>query len=163
MRRSWTAGVLLALLVIALIVVAWPDTAPDAEANGDRSAQRAQVGLATYYGPGFQGNRTASGARFDQRRMTAAHRTLPLGTRVRVTNLENGESVVLLINDRGPYGRNRRKGAIIDVSKGAATRLDFIADGLTRVRIEVLDGEDDEDAGNGPGQDERERRRPGVE
>jgi rare lipoprotein A len=80
---------------------------------------------------------------FDQNRITAAHRTLPLGTRVRVTNLENGESVVVLINDRGPYGRNRRKGAIIDLSKGAATRLDFISDGLTRVRVEIL--EDDEE------------------
>jgi rare lipoprotein A len=79
--------------------------------------------------------------------MTAAHRTLPLGTRVRVTNLENGQSVILQINDRGPYGRNYRKGTIIDVSKGAAHRLEFISDGLTRVRLEVLSDEEPEQSG----------------
>jgi rare lipoprotein A len=99
---------------------------------------RRQVGLASYYGAAFQGEETASGESFDYRRMTAAHRTLPLGSVVRVTNLENGRSVVLRINDRGPYGRNHRKGTIIDVSKGAARRLDFIRDGLVRVRVDVL-------------------------
>jgi rare lipoprotein A len=70
--------------------------------------------------------------------MVAAHRTLPLGTVVRVTNLENGRRVVLRIIDRGPYGRNYRKGTIIDVSEGAARRLRFIDDGLIRVKLEVL-------------------------
>ena len=70
--------------------------------------------------------------------MTAAHRTLPLGTIVRVTNLENGRSVVVRINDRGPYGRNFRKGTIIDLSRGAARRLRSIEDGLVRVRVDVL-------------------------
>lgn len=129
---GWTAG--LALLVLAIVGCARPDVDAGAEPPLVR-----QTGLATYYGPGFHGRQTASGTRFNQHAMTAAHRTLPLGTRVRVTNLENGESVELLINDRGPYGRNRRNGAIIDVSKGAAQRLDFVDDGLTRVRVEVLD------------------------
>jgi rare lipoprotein A len=70
--------------------------------------------------------------------MVAAHRTLPLGSLVRVTNLENGRRVVLRITDRGPYGRNYRKGTIIDVSEGAARRLRFIHDGLVQVRVEVL-------------------------
>ena len=99
---------------------------------------RTLVGYASYYGPGFHGNETANGETFDQRAMTAAHRTLPLGTVVRVTNLENGRSVVVRINDRGPYGRNFRNGTIIDLSKGAAQRLRFIKDGLVRVRVEVL-------------------------
>lgn len=99
---------------------------------------RTFVGLASYYGPGFHGEETANGETFNQRAMTAAHRTLPLGTVVRVTNLENGRSVVLRINDRGPYGRNYRKGTIIDVSKGAAERLRFIREGLVKVKVEVV-------------------------
>jgi rare lipoprotein A len=97
-----------------------------------------QTGLASYYGPGFNGDRTASGEIFDQRELVAAHRTLPLGSVVQVTNLENGRSVVLRVIDRGPYGKNHRKGCIIDVSKGAAQKLRFIRAGLIRVRIRVL-------------------------
>jgi peptidoglycan lytic transglycosylase len=97
-----------------------------------------QVGLASYYGPGFHGEPTASGKIFNQYEMVAAHRTLPLGSVVRVTNLENRRRVVLRVIDRGPYGRNYRKGTIIDVSKGAARRLGFIQDGLVPVRVEVL-------------------------
>jgi|KBSMisStaDraftv2_1062788.scaffolds.fasta_scaffold748974_2 rare lipoprotein A len=97
-----------------------------------------QRGLASYYGPGFHGRETASGTIFDQSAMTAAHRTLPLGTVVRVTNLENGRAVTLKVTDRGPYGRNYRRGTIIDVSKGAARRLHFVRDGLVRVKVEVV-------------------------
>ena len=97
-----------------------------------------QVGLASYYGPGFHGEVTASGEIFNQYEMVAAHRSLPLGSVVRVTNLENRRRVVLRVIDRGPYGRNYRKGTIIDVSKGAARRLGFIRDGLVPVRVEVL-------------------------
>ncbi len=71
--------------------------------------------------------------------MVAAHRTLPLGTVVKVTNLKNGRAVTLRVIDRGPYGRNHRKGTIIDVSKGAAQRLQFVRDGLVRVRVEILE------------------------
>jgi rare lipoprotein A len=100
---------------------------------------RPQFGLASYYGPGFHGEETASGETFNQNEMVAAHRKLPLGTVARVTNLENGRAVVVRIIDRGPYGRNYRKGTIIDVSKGAARRLDFIEDGLVRVRVDVIE------------------------
>jgi rare lipoprotein A len=113
-----------------------------ARAGGASSAatpRRVQVGLASYYGPGFQGDRTASGEIFDQRELVAAHPTLPLGSVVRVTNLKNGRSVVLRVIDRGPYGRNYRKGCIIDVSRGAARRLRFLKDGLTRVRVQLLE------------------------
>jgi rare lipoprotein A len=114
--------------------------APSALAAGQsaRHTPRKQVGLASFYGSAFQGEETASGEEFNRREMTAAHRTLPLGSIVRVTNLENGRKVVVRINDRGPYGRNHRRGTIIDLSKAAARRLGFVKDGLVRVRLEVL-------------------------
>src|SRR5262245_34652027 len=88
--------------------------------------------LASWYGRQHQGLKTASGERFDMRKMTAAHRTLPLGTKARVTNLETGSSVVVTINDRGPYVRDR----IIDLSVRAAQLLGIKEDGIARVRIE---------------------------
>jgi len=124
------------LLVVAVILIA--ASRGSREEEPERGARRVHVGLASFYGPGFHGEETASGEAFNQRAMTAAHRTLPLGTVVRVTNLENGRSVIVRINDRGPYGRNFRKGTIIDLSRGAAQRLRFIEDGLVRVRVEVL-------------------------
>jgi rare lipoprotein A len=111
-----------------------------APADAQRAPRRrVQVGLASFYGPGFNGDRAANGEVFDQRKLVAAHRTLPLGSVVRVTNLENGRNVVLRIIDRGPFGRNHRKGCIIDVSKAAARRLGFVKDGLSRVRVDVLE------------------------
>lgn len=97
--------------------------------------RRVYHGIASFYGPGFEGRQTASGRIFDSDEMVAAHRTLPFGTTVRVTNLENDRTVVLRIVDRGPYvGRN----TIIDVSKGAARRLRFVKDGRVKVKVEVL-------------------------
>lgn len=93
------------------------------------------VGYASWYGPNFHGKQTANGERFNQNAMTAAHPTLPFGTRVRVTNLENGRRVIVRINDRGPF---KDKSRIIDLSRAAAERLDFIRQGLTRVRLEVI-------------------------
>ena len=93
---------------------------------------RDQTGLASYYGDQFQGRVTANGERFDKRAMTAAHRTFPFGTRVRVTNLENGREVVVRINDRGPFVAGR----IIDLSEAAAEKLGMIAAGVVRVRVE---------------------------
>lgn len=91
------------------------------------------VGKASWYGPGFHGRKTASGERFNQNAMTAAHKTLPLHSVVRVTNLANNESVVVRINDRGPYVRGR----IIDLSKGAARAIGMR--GVARVAITPLD------------------------
>ena len=128
-RRWWVAGLLTAVTLV--LIAAAPPAVPSAPRRG-------QLGLASWYGPGFHGQKTASGEIFDQREMVAAHRTLPLGSVVRVTNLENGLRVVVRVIDRGPYGRNHRKGTIIDVSRGAARRLGFITDGLVRVRVDVL-------------------------
>ncbi|HXW03737.1 MAG TPA: septal ring lytic transglycosylase RlpA family protein [Vicinamibacterales bacterium] len=138
--RSWLIGIagIVVLPVMLLERAAEPSSGDDP----------VQFGLASYYGPGFHGEETASGEIFDQNRMVAAHRTLPLGTVVRVTNLENGRAVVLRVIDRGPYGANYRKGTIIDVSKGAARRLDFLEDGLVRVRVEVLQYPSGQDAEN---------------
>jgi rare lipoprotein A len=100
-----------------------------------RGVVRVEEGMATWYGREEQGGPTASGERFDMYKLTAAHRTLKLGTRVRVTRLANGRSVEVRINDRGPYGRGR----IIDLSYAAAQKLDMIGDGVARVRLEVLE------------------------
>jgi len=97
-----------------------------------------QTGDATFYANSFQGDRTASGLKFDNRKAVAAHRTYPFGTVARVTNLENGKSVNVVIVDRGPYGKNRREGALIDLSRSAAQGLDMIREGQVRVRIDVL-------------------------
>lgn len=128
--RSWCMAAMLTVVTLVLLSVTKP--------AGSAAPPRVQVGLASWYGPGFHGDKTASGEIFDQREMVAAHRSLPLGSVVRVTNLENGRRVVLRVIDRGPYGRNYRKGTIIDVSRGAARRLDFIRDGLVKVRVEVV-------------------------
>jgi rare lipoprotein A len=94
-----------------------------------------EEGLASWYGRGFEGRRTASGETFRKGEATAAHRTLPMGTQVKVTNLETGEVASLTINDRGP----QRRGRILDVSEQAARDLGFKNDGTTRVRVEAVE------------------------
>jgi rare lipoprotein A len=90
-------------------------------------------GEASFYGGQFHGRKTASGERFDQNKMTAASKELPLGSQATVTNEESGKSVDVKINDRGPYAEDR----VLDLSKGAAKKLDMIDDGTAPVRIEV--------------------------
>lgn len=126
----WLLGLLAAVMLVVAVATTW-SAASDDEA-------RVQLGLASWYGPGFHGEETASGEIFNQNKLVAAHRTLPLGSVIRVTNLENGRRVTLRVIDRGPYGRNFRNGTIVDVSRGAARRLGFIKDGLVRVRLEVI-------------------------
>lgn len=92
-----------------------------------------QTGIASWYGTFHHGWKTASGKRYDMNELTAAHRTLPFGTVATVTNLENGRSVVVVVNDRGPY----RRGRIIDLSRRAAERLGLVEKGIGEVRIEV--------------------------
>jgi len=120
---------------MAAIVVMLPAAAP---ATAEDTLPTVQVGLASWYGPGFHGEETASGEIFDQREMVAAHRSLPLGSVIQVTNLENGRRLTVRVIDRGPYGRNYRKGTIVDVSRGAAGRLGFLRDGLVRVRLDII-------------------------
>ena len=111
---------LLPLLVLALVACG-PKVPP-------------QTGQASWYGPGFRGKPTASGERFRPGRRTAAHRTLPFGTVVKVRDLETGRTVRVVINDRGPFA----KGRIIDLSKKAARRLRLIDRGHTRVELKVV-------------------------
>lgn len=92
-----------------------------------------EQGEASWYGPGFHGKKTASGEIYDMHAMTAAHKELPLGSTVKVTNLENGKSVVVRINDRGPFHGDR----IIDLSKAAAQALDVVHSGVAEVSVEV--------------------------
>lgn len=98
-----------------------------------------EVGVASWYGPGFHGKLTANGETYNQKAMTAAHKTLPLPTLVKVENLENGKSVVVRVNDRGPYS----KGRIIDLTEVAARRLDMLDKGTARVRVSVLSEDPD--------------------
>ena len=92
-----------------------------------------QVGNASWYGPGFDGKETASGETYDQNELTAAHRTLPLGTEAVVTNLETGKSVKVTINDRGPYAKGRK----IDLSRAAARQIGMTKKGVAKVKIET--------------------------
>lgn len=95
------------------------------------------TGVASWYGPGFAGRKTANGERFKPSALTAAHRTLPFGTSVKVTNLANDKSVVVRINDRGPYVGGR----VIDLSQGAAKKIGLIATGTGKVKIVALNVE----------------------
>ncbi|MBI4264762.1 MAG: septal ring lytic transglycosylase RlpA family protein [Acidobacteria bacterium] len=99
------------------------------------------MGLASYYADSFDGRTTASGRRFDNDAMLAAHPTYPFGTVVRVTNLSNRKSVTVRIVDRGPARGPRAQGVVIDVSRAAARALGFVGAGRTRVRLDVLNRE----------------------
>jgi rare lipoprotein A len=105
-----------------------------------------EEGVASWYGPGFHGNLTASGEQFDQGALSAAHPTLPLPTLARVTRLDTGASVLVRINDRGPYVGDR----VIDLSRAAAEALDFIDAGVAEVRVEALGPPDPEDRAAAP-------------
>ena len=98
------------------------------------ASAQATEGAASWYGPGFHGRQTASGETFDQNDLTAAHRSLPFGTQVRVTYEGTGESVVVRINDRGPFHGNR----VIDLSREAAEEIGLLGAGVGDVRLEVM-------------------------
>ena len=93
------------------------------------------TGTASYYGKELHGNRTASGERFDANALTAAHRSLPFGSRVAVTNLANGQEVIVRVNDRGPWSKSR----IVDISYAAARQIGMDRSGTAKVRLELLD------------------------
>ena len=92
-------------------------------------------GKASYYGDKYDGRKTASGEVFDQDKLTAAHRTLPFGTKCKVTNIKNGKNVEVIINDRGPFIKSR----IIDLSKAAAKKIDMSKDGVIEVEVMIID------------------------
>ncbi len=105
----------------------------------DNKAGFKQKGVATYYADRFHGRKTASGERYDKAAMTAAHRTLPLGTVVKVTNVHSGDTIQVEINDRGPYV----KGRVLDLSRRAAQELGIFGAGRAQVQIEVVAANDD--------------------
>jgi rare lipoprotein A len=117
------------ILVIAALLAPLATMAP--------ASRAADIGIASFYGREHVGKKTASGKRFDLNAMTAAHRTLPFGTRIVVTNLKNGRSVTVEISDRGPF----RRGRIVDVSYAAAEQLGFLRQGVTRVSVEEVQEE----------------------
>jgi len=127
-RRRF-AALLLAVAVSssACSIVRWPATT-------SLGGGRAEVGVASFYGKRHRGEPTASGELYDERKMTAAHPTLPFGTQLEVTNLENRRSVVVRVNDRGPFVGNR----IVDLSLAAGRALGMAEDGVARVRIRAL-------------------------
>lgn len=125
-RLRW-AGAGGALL---LALTAGCSSTPRASASG-----HSDTGQASYYGNEFHGRKTANGERFDQGKLTAAHRTLPFGTRVKVTNTQNGKTVVVRVNDRGPFV----KGRIIDLSSSAFRNIASLNAGVVPVRIQVID------------------------
>ena len=107
---------------------------PTTKVQSDKS-KRVLVGTSSYYGTAFHGKLTANGEIFDMYGVTAAHKTLPLNTVVRVTNLDNTNSIILRINDRGPYIQGR----ILDCSYGAAKKLGFVNDGMANIEMKVIE------------------------
>lgn len=130
---------LTALLVLLALAGGCADRAsdkgsPDEAARSERQQSFSQRGKASYYARMHHGQKTANGERHDQNALVAAHRSLPFGTQVRVTNLSNGKQVTVRINDRGPF----RRGRIIDLSRAAARQLGMLERGVVNVRIETF-------------------------
>ena len=120
--KEWTLYVISVVAVIGAIVL-WQVAGPYYE-----------VGIASWYGPGFQGNRTSNGEVYDMYGISAAHKTLPFGTIVRVVDLDTARSIVVRINDRGPF----IEGRIIDLSKGAAEKLGIVDKGIAHVGLRIV-------------------------
>lgn len=109
-------------------------TSTKEKTSNSGSSKNSQSGIASYYGKGLHGSRTASGERHNRHEMVAAHKSLPFGTKVKVTNLSNGKEVIVKINDRGPFV----KGRVIDLSYGAFSKIENPGKGITKVKLEVL-------------------------
>ena len=122
------------IVTVTLVAAGCATTKPSRPAAAAPAPGTRIVGLASWYGQKHQGRATASGEAFDMNKLTAAHRTLPFGTRLRVTNVETGRSVVVRVNDRGPWANDR----VLDVSLAAARTLGMVGDGVARVEIVVL-------------------------
>ena len=127
------------MLIVSLTCLFSGWASPPRPASGSKPAgpelTATTDGVASYYGKEHHGKKTANGEIFDMNKLTAAHRSLPFGSQVKVTNLSNQRSVIVRINDRGPY----YKGRIIDLSLAAAERLEMLTIGITKVKVEVLD------------------------
>lgn len=132
MRSAMKRGIWLLLLALPLLFSCASITRKGVE--GYQTDGNTQIGIASWYGDQEHGNKTASGERFSKYDYTAAHKTLPIGTMVRVTNLDNGQDVIVRINDRGPF----KKGRIIDLSYAPAKAIGMIGEGTVKVKVEVL-------------------------
>jgi rare lipoprotein A len=131
-------GLARAFCAVALLVLVGCSSAPKVgggSLGGGATSGHSESGMASYYGNEFQSRKTASGERFDQGKLTAAHRTLPFGTRLKVINTQNGRSVVVRVNDRGPFARGR----IIDLSRSAFKSIASLNSGVVHVHIQVVD------------------------
>ena len=116
-----------------------PDARPEAVPERVAKVLERATGEATYYADRFEGRRTASGIPFRQNQMVAAHRAYPFGTILRVTNVANGRAVNVRVVDRGPFSDAARRGGILDLSRRAATELDYVGAGRAQVEVEVLE------------------------
>ena len=145
-RRALEAAALLTIMLVIAGCASSPKyTRRPAPTQSQRKGERPEVlytrlGLASYYGDEFLGRETASGEIYTPERLTAAHRSWPFGTKVRVINMKNKRSVVVVINDRGPFKPER----IIDLSRAAAVELGMLQDGVVKVKLEVLDWGEEE-------------------
>ena len=144
---QYLAGIRYLMLLIALLFftaacqVARPVSSSGSSTGGqEQKGKFLESGVASWYGPGFQGKKTANGETFNTRALTAAHRTLPFGSRVLVRNVGNGKEVIVRINDRGPYAKNR----IIDLSKAAADNISMVQAGTASVKLYLLDRDPNE-------------------
>jgi rare lipoprotein A len=134
-RFRFISGLLLLGALLWICGCGHPESRPaqrQAKAEGD--GRYVRTGTASWYGPGFHGRQTANGEKYNMHAYTAAHRFLPFGTRVAVTNLDNGRSVRVRINDRGPFVKNR----IIDLSRAAAEKIGMLDSGTAPVRLRIL-------------------------
>jgi rare lipoprotein A len=131
--RRWALAQIMTCLSF-LIPLAACGAPPD-----ERKVKETQTGLASFYSRSLHGERTASGEKFNNNEMVAAHPTYPFGTIVRVTNLKKGGTIEVRVIDRGPTKKNRAEGVIIDLSRAAAEKLRMTRDGRTRVKVEVLE------------------------
>ena len=137
-RRSIPASLAIAILALVTVGCATTTRRPAAPDSAGPEPGTRIDGLASWYGQPHQGRATASGEAFDMNKLTAAHRTLPFGTRLRVTNVDNGKSVVVRVNDRGPHVPGR----VLDLSFRAAQALGITDAGVARVEVVVLRGRD---------------------
>lgn len=132
--RAWTMATMLAWPMASLAADAGHHEASSPPAAADDAAPARQHGNASFYAKHLHGRTTASGQAYDSNGLTAAHRTLPMGTRLKVVNPRNDKSVIVTVNDRGPVSKNR----MLDVSSAAADRLDMKRSGVTKVDTQVL-------------------------
>jgi len=135
-RHPFTAAALALLVTVAGIATQATADAPAHVDHPTKTSKWYQIGKASWYGRRFQGHKTASGEAFDFNMLTCAHRTLPIGSLLRVTNLSNKRSIMVRVNDRGPIPQNK----IVDLSYAAARSLGFSHVGSARVRLEKVDG-----------------------